>query len=128
MTREDVVSGFNGFKVVFARRTPTTPAMAVATPAKVFITIDGVPKGTQVLRNGTVYGFAPKIEVDYGTQAVQFVLQAPGFDPAPLDVIPDATKSVTAKLKAKSSHQVHEQTPNRDDLDDPFKKKKRTRD
>ncbi|HTL32132.1 MAG TPA: protein kinase [Kofleriaceae bacterium] len=101
---------------------------AVATPAKVFITIDGVPKGTQVLRNGTVYGFAPKIEVDYGTQAVQFVLQAPGFDPAPLDVIPDATKSVTAKLKAKSSHQVHEQTPNRDDLDDPFKKKKRTRD
>jgi len=100
---------------------------AAPTPTTVIVTIEGVPKGTQVMRNGERIGLAPKVELAYGTKEVPLVLQAPGYDPEQLVVTPDDDKSVSVKLtKTKTTHsqQTHEQAPDRDALDDPFKKKK----
>jgi hypothetical protein len=100
---------------------------AVAMPTSVFITIENAPKGTQVLRNGKVVGFAPKIEVTYGTEEVPFVLQAPSYDPAPLVVVPDDNKTVSVKMtKTKSrTHTIHtheQQEPDPDSVESPFTK------
>ncbi|HUS32013.1 MAG TPA: protein kinase [Kofleriaceae bacterium] len=102
---------------------------AAPTPSSVLITLEGVPKGTQVFRNGARVGLAPKFEIAYGTKEVPLELRAPSYEPTPLVIVPNADQTQTVTLtKTKTSHSQHTQPtdvpPDKDSLADPFAKKK----
>jgi eukaryotic-like serine/threonine-protein kinase len=98
---------------------------AAPTPTTVLITIEGAPKGTQVLRNGALLGLTPKVEMPYGTKEVPLVLQASGFDPESLAVTPNEDQSFTVKLTPKKVTRPQPGEKPTDTLEDPFGKKKR---
>ena len=99
-----------------------------ATPSTVLITIEGAPKGTQVLRNGAPLGLTPKVEMTYGTKEVPLLLQAANHEPEQVIVIPDADKSISVTLTKKSTRprpnptnqQQQQQEDATDTLEDPF--------
>ncbi len=71
-------------------------------PANVFVTIEGVPPNTKVLRDGVVVGTAPgRVPLARGGAEVTLVVSADGFAPATLVVIPASDLSRTVKLSPK---------------------------
>jgi serine/threonine-protein kinase len=102
---------------------PVASADATAAPDHVLVTIEGAPKNTQVMSDGKLIGLAPKVQLPYGTKELALVLQASGYEPAPLSVVPDRDQSVTTKLTRTSRPVVRHHEPNRDDVENPFTKK-----
>ena len=74
-----------------------------ARPANVFVTIEGVPPNTKVLRDGVVIGTAPgRVPLARGGAEVTLVVSADGFAAATLVVTPTSDLSRTVKLTPKA--------------------------
>jgi len=105
------------------------PDAAPATPDTVVITLTGAPDGAQVLRDGKLIGIVPKLSVSYSAKEQYLVLQADGYQPLPVTVVPDQDRSVPVTMKKKATRPPpHTSTPthhepNPDDVEDPFKTK-----
>jgi serine/threonine-protein kinase len=81
------------------------PGVAVARvePADVFLTIAGTPPNTEVRRSGVLVGIAPgRVELPRSATEVILVLNADGFVPETLSVIPseDLTRTVALRPRA----------------------------
>jgi hypothetical protein len=100
------------------------PDAAIATPEHVLVTIDGAPRNTQVTSDGKLIGLTPKVQLPYGTKELALVLLASGYQPAPLSVVPDRDQSVTTKLIKITRAAPRPHQPDKDDVEDPFKKKR----
>jgi len=84
-----------------APRRPDAAASDVR-PADVFVTIEGVPPNTKVLRGGVVVGTAPgRVPLARGGAEVTLVVSADGFAPATLVVVPASDLTRTVKLSPK---------------------------
>ncbi|HEX5058763.1 MAG TPA: protein kinase [Kofleriaceae bacterium] len=96
------------------------PADAAATPETVMLELTGAPEGTEVLRDGKLIGVVPKVPLPYSTKVQYLVLQADGFQPLPITVLPDQDRRMAVKLKPKK--RAGGSRPSHDDVEDPFKK------
>jgi hypothetical protein len=77
--------------------------VATVEPADVFLTIAGTPPNTEVRRSGVLVGIAPgRVELPRSATEVILVLNADGFVPETLSVIPseDLTRTVALRPRA----------------------------
>jgi len=73
-------------------------------PADVFVTIEGVPPNTKVVRDGVVIGTAPgRVRLARSAAEVTLVVSADGFAAATLVVVPASDLTRTVKLSPKVS-------------------------
>src|SRR5262249_51711485 len=82
-----------------APRAPDAPVAEVA-PADVVLTLAGTPPNTEVRHGGVLVGIAPgRVQLPRSTTEVLLVLNADGFVPETLSVIPseNLARSVTLK-------------------------------
>jgi hypothetical protein len=87
-----------------------------APPRFVEITIEGAPRGTEVRAAGALVGVLPRpVQLAHGTQPVTLVVEATGYKPTTLQVIPEADQQFIVKL-TRSTRPRPGRLPTTDDL------------
>ena len=106
---------------------PAVEVMGPPRPEKVFITISGVPEGTEVYSLGQLMGVAPgQIEMIKSDEPAILVLKNEGYVSTSTKVVLDRDRELGMLMKPRAVPVIRENKPSppklkpRDQLEDPF--------
>lgn len=95
-----------------------------ADPVTVTVTIDGIPEGTEVFCDGMLVGAGPgPVHLPRDGRSTRLLFKADGYVTTSRTVVTDRDQRLTVTL-TRPARPRPPPRPTRDDLDDPFAKKK----